>query len=144
MSWPRFPGLQGPLNFMQTCVPFWEGLVTPFSHSETRLGRGCEGGLWAVVSVLRLRARWLGAAGQDCSTCAAAASRPGIDFQAMLRDASEGRPPEPPAVLPSACSQVRAGHFQGMSRGPVLPRGHRGCLSCVPTVPSMEFGNRAR
>lgn len=62
-----------------------------------------------MVSVLRLRARWLGAEGQVCSTCAAAASRPGIEFQAMLKDASEGRPPEPPAVLPSACSQVREG-----------------------------------
>ncbi|XP_070267436.1 gamma-tubulin complex component 6 isoform X1 [Myotis yumanensis] len=41
-------------------------------------------------------------------------------IQAMLRDASEGRPPEPPAVLPSACSQAS-------SLGPGHPDGGGSC-----------------
>lgn len=102
---------------MQTCVPWGRD-----GNSLQLLGDMLGRAVWAVyrpsaqpvVSVLlqlgwwalRLRARWLGAAGQVCSTCAAAPS-PCNWFQAMLRDASEGRPPEPPAELPSACSQVR-------------------------------------
>ncbi|XP_036167152.1 gamma-tubulin complex component 6 isoform X6 [Myotis myotis] len=41
-------------------------------------------------------------------------------IQAMLRDTSEGRPPEPPAVLPSACSQAS-------SLGPGHPDGGGSC-----------------
>lgn len=43
-------------------------------------------------------------------------------IQAMLRDASEGRPPEPPAELPSACSQAS-------SLGPGHPDGGGSCDS---------------
>ncbi|CAK6444047.1 unnamed protein product [Pipistrellus nathusii] len=43
-------------------------------------------------------------------------------IQAMLRDASEGRPPEPPAVCPSACSQAS-------SLGPGHPDGGGSCDS---------------
>lgn len=59
-------------------------------------------GWWA----LRLRAGWLWAEGSGLLSVQLP-PHPVIEFQAMLRDASEGRPPEPPAVRPSACSQVR-------------------------------------
>ncbi|ELK24639.1 Gamma-tubulin complex component 6 [Myotis davidii] len=89
-----------------------QALVDHYSKLSAEAARREQKALWRVQRHRLASAR--------AAVCRAVASRPGIDFQAMLRDASEGRPPEPPAVLPSACSQAS-------SLGPGHPDGGGSC-----------------
>lgn len=71
----------------------------------SRLSAVAHVGSWGCgfhVCWVRVWRLWVGLCGAGCSALLP-------EFQGMLKDVSEGKAPEPPAVLPAAGSQVRAG-----------------------------------
>lgn len=77
--------------------------VLSLGPGPSRLGAVARVGSWGCgfhVCWVRVWGLWVG-------LCGARRSPLLPEFQGMLKDVSEGKAPEPPAVLPAAGSQVR-------------------------------------